>query len=114
VLNLALIPFYGYLAASAVTVVTEASLCVFGWWFIQRNRPELRLPVANLSWRILLGGAVMGVVLYPLSRYSIFISLPAGGLAYLVAIYLLRAIDAEEWRLATQGLLSRLRPNRAA
>jgi hypothetical protein len=56
----------------------------------------------------------MGVVLYPLSRYSIFISLPIGGLAYLVAIYLLRAIDAEEWRLATQGLLSRLRPNRAA
>jgi O-antigen/teichoic acid export membrane protein len=113
-LNLALIPFYGYLAASAVTVVTEASLCVFGWWFIQRNRPELRLPVVNLSWRILLGGAVMGVVLYPLSRYSIFISLPADGLAYLMAIYLLRAIDPEEWRLATQGLLSRLRPNRAA
>ena len=114
VLNLAFIPFYGYLAASATTVVTEASLCVFGWWFIQRNRPELRLPVIALSWRIVLAGAVMGVVLYPLSRYSIFISLPAGGVAYLVAIYLLRAIDPEEWRLARQGLLSRLRPNRAA
>ncbi len=114
VLNLILIPFYGYLAASATTVVTEASLCVFGWWFIQRNRPELRLPVMSLSWRILLAGAVMAVVLYPLTRYSIFISLPAGGVAYLVAIYLLRAIDPEEWRLARQGLLSRLRPNRAA
>jgi O-antigen/teichoic acid export membrane protein len=113
-LNLILIPFYGYLAASATTVVTEASLCIFGWWFIQRNRPELRLPVINLSWRILLAGAVMGVVLYPLSRYSIFISLPAGGTAYLVAIYLIRAIDPEEWRLARQGLISRLRPNRAA
>ena len=114
VLNLIFIPIYGYLAASAITVVTEASLCVFGWWFIQRNRPELRLPVINLSWRILLAGAVMGVVVYPLSRYNIFISLPAGGLAYLVAIYLLRAIDPEEWRLARLGLLSRLRPNRAA
>ncbi len=114
VLNLIFIPFYGYLASSATTVVTEAALCVFGWWFIQRNRPELRLPVVGLSWRILLAGAVMGVVLYPLSRYSIFISLPAGGVAYLVAIYLIRAIDPEEWRLARQGLLSRLRPNRAA
>lgn len=114
VLNLILIPFYGYLAASATTVVTEASLCVFGWWFIQRHRPELRLPVINLSWRILLAGAVMGVVLYPLSGYSIFISLPAGGVAYLVAIYLIRAIDPEELRLAREGLLSRLRPNRAA
>jgi hypothetical protein len=70
--------------------------------------------VISLSWRILLAGAVMGVVLYPLSRFSIFISLPAGGLAYLAAIYLIRAIDPEEWRLARQGVLSRLRPNRAA
>jgi hypothetical protein len=53
-------------------------------------------------------------VLYPLSRYSIAISLPAGGLAYVIAIYLIRAIDPEEWRLARDGLLARLRPGRAA
>jgi len=81
---------------------------------VQRNHPELRLAVIRLGWRILLAGAVMGVVLYPLSRYSIFISLPAGGLVYAVAIYLIRAIDPEEWRLARLGLLSRLRPGRAA
>src|SRR5450759_3237165 len=51
-------------AASTTTVLTEASLCVFGWWFVQRNHPELRLGVIRLSWRILLAGAVMGVVLY--------------------------------------------------
>jgi O-antigen/teichoic acid export membrane protein len=114
VLNLIFIPFYGYLAASAITVVTEASLCVFGWWFVQRKHPELRLAVVRLGWRILLAGAVMGVVLYPLSRFSILISLPAGGLVYLVAIFLIRAIEPEEWRLARDGLLSRLRRNRAA
>ena len=109
VLNLILIPFYGYLAASTTTVITEAALCAFGWWFVQRNHPELRLAVIRLSWRILLAGAVMGVALYPLRRYSIFISLPAGGLVYLVAIYLIRAIEPEELRLARDGLLSRLR-----
>ena len=114
VLNLIFIPLFGYLAASTTTVVTEASLCVFGWWFVQRNHPELRLAVIRLSWRILLAGAVMGVALYPLSRYSIFISLPAGGLVYLVAIFLIRAIEPEEWRLARDGLLSRLRRSRAA
>jgi hypothetical protein len=31
-------------------------------------------------------------------------------IVYLVAIYLLRAIDPEEWRLAKEGLVSRLRP----
>jgi hypothetical protein len=95
-------------------VLTEASLCVFGWWFVQRNHPELRLAAIRLSWRILLAGAVMGVVLYPLTRFSIFISLPAGGLVYVVAIYLIRAIDPDEWRLARDGLLARLRPGPAA
>jgi O-antigen/teichoic acid export membrane protein len=114
VLNLIFIPAFGYLAASTTTVVTEASLCVFGWWFVQRNHPELRLAVIGLSWRILLAGAVMGVALYPLSRFSIAISLPVGGLVYVVAIYLIRAIDPEEWRLARDGLLARLRPRRTA
>ena len=114
VLNLIFIPAFGYLAASTTTVVTEAALCGFGWWFVQRNHPELRLDAVGLSWRVLLAGAVMGVVLYPLARYSIAVSLPAGGLAYLVAIYLIRAISPEEWRLARHGLFARLRPGRAA
>jgi O-antigen/teichoic acid export membrane protein len=113
-LNLIFIPIYGYLAASATTVLTEAALCTFGWWFVQRRRPELRLPVVSLAWRIALAGAVMGVVLYPLARFSIFISLPVGSIAYVVAIYLLRAIQPDEWRLAREGLLSRMRPARPA
>jgi O-antigen/teichoic acid export membrane protein len=113
VLNLILIPFYGYLAASATTVITEASLCVFGWWFVQRQRPELRLPVLGVSWRILLAGAVMGAVLLPLARFPIYISLPAGSVVYVLAIYLIRAIDPEEWQLARQGLLARLRQRAA-
>jgi O-antigen/teichoic acid export membrane protein len=112
VLNLILIPFYGYLAASATTVVTEAALCAFGWWFVQRGHPELRLPWLRLSWRVLLAGAVMGAVLYVLAGRSILISVPAGSIVYLVAIVLLRAVDAEEWRLARAGLLSRFTARR--
>jgi len=79
--------------------------------FVRRSHPELHLAAVRLSGRILLAGAVMGVVLYPLSRFSIAISLPAGGLAYVIAIYLIRAIEPEEWRLARDGLLARLRPS---
>ena len=96
VLNLILIPFYGYLAASATTVVTEAALCVFGWWFVQRQRPDLRLPWLRLSWRVFVAGMVMGAVLYELRSRSIFISVPAGSIVYVVAIYLIRAIEPEE------------------
>ena len=109
VLNLILIPFYGYLAASATTVITEAALCMFGWWFVQRQRPDLRLPWLRLSWRVVLAGVIMGAVLYVLARRSIFISVPAGGVVYVVGIVLLRAVEPEEWRLARMGLLARLR-----
>ncbi len=68
-LNLIFIPLYGYLAASATTVVTEAALCTIGWWLVQRHRPELRLAVPAVAWRIVVAGAVMGAVLYPLSRW---------------------------------------------
>lgn len=112
VLNLILIPFYGYLAASATTVVTEAALCVFGWWFVQRGHPELRLPWLHLSWRVLLSGLIMGAALYLLAGRSIFISAPAGAVVYVVAIYVLRAVEPEEWALARRGLLARFGGNR--
>jgi O-antigen/teichoic acid export membrane protein len=112
-LNLIFIPLYGYLAASTTTVITEAALCVLGWWFIQRHRPELKLQWLRVSWRILVAGAVMGVVLFALARFTIFLSAPAGAIAYAGAILLLRAIDPEEWELARRGVLARWRPNRA-
>ena len=109
-LNFALIPFYGYLAASTMTVLTEAALCAFGWWFVQMRKPELRLPVIKLSWRILVAGLVMGIALYPVRHFSIFLTAPAGFVVYVLAIYLIRAVEPDEWRLAKEGLISRLRP----
>ena len=110
VLNLVAIPFFGYIGASFATVLTEAALCTFGWWFVQLRRPELRLGVVKLTWRILVAGVVMGVALYLIRRYSIFLTVPAGFAVYAVAIYFLRAIEPEEWRLARDGLIARIRP----
>lgn len=106
-LNLVFIPLYGYLAASATTVVTEAALCALGWWLVQRRRPELRLAVPAVAWKIVVAGLVMGAVLYPLSRFSIFLVAPAGLVIYAAALYVLRAIDPEEWRLVTAALRRR-------
>lgn len=103
-LNLALIPTYGYLGASATTAFTEAALCTAGWWFVQARRPDLRLNVAGAAWRILLAGLAMGAVLYPLRGLSIFLAAPVGLAAYLGALYLLRAVEPEELQLAREGL----------
>ncbi len=109
-LNLLLIPYYGYLAASANTVVTELALCVFGWWFVQYRRSHLRLPWVRLSWRILVAGAAMGVLLYVLADLPIYVSAPVGGIAYLLAVYALRIIEPAEWELLRTGLLNRYHP----
>ncbi|HEV2414478.1 MAG TPA: flippase [Candidatus Dormibacteraeota bacterium] len=110
-LNLALIPLFGYLGASTVTVITEAALCTFGWWFVQLRRPDLRLPVIQISWRIVLAGVIMGAVLFPFRSHSIYLTVPAGFVIYLVAIIVLRVIDREEYEMAEESVLSRLQRN---
>jgi O-antigen/teichoic acid export membrane protein len=104
-LNLLIIPQFGYLGASATTVVTEATFSAAGWWFVARQR--YRLPWLRLSWRIILAGAVMGAVLVPLTGRSIFLSAAAGLAVYVGALWLLRAVDREEVGLFLAGLRAR-------
>jgi O-antigen/teichoic acid export membrane protein len=100
-LNLAFIPLYGYLAASAVTVVTEATFSIAGWYFVARRE---RLRWLRVSWRILAAGLVMGAVLVPLAGRSVFLAAPAGVLVYAIALWLFRAVDREEVSLVLRGL----------
>jgi O-antigen/teichoic acid export membrane protein len=110
-LNFALIPFFGYLGASVVTVLVEAALCAAGWFFVQVERPDLRLEVVRLSWRIAVAGLIMGAVLFPLRGLSIFLTVPLGFAVYLAAVFLLRAVERDEYELAADSLLARLRRN---
>ena len=99
-LNLAFIPRYGYLAASAITVVTEAAFSVAGWFFVARTE---RLAWLQVSWRTLLAGLLMGAVLYPLSHRAIYVSAPLGLAAYVAALWMLRAVRREELDLVLRG-----------
>ncbi|HYW22571.1 MAG TPA: flippase [Terriglobales bacterium] len=100
-LNLAFIPKFGYLAASATTVVTEAAFSVAGWWFVARVE---RLRWLRLSWRTLLAGLVMGAAVLPLANRAIYVAAPAGALVYGAALWLLRAVDRDELTLLRRGL----------
>jgi O-antigen/teichoic acid export membrane protein len=100
VLNLALIPFYGYLAASATTVLTEAVLSLAGWWLVGRSR----LPWLRISWRVLAAGAILGLVLLPLARFPVYVGLAVAPVVYLGALLVLRAFDADEKAVFWLGL----------
>jgi O-antigen/teichoic acid export membrane protein len=99
-LNLVFIPRYGYLAASAITVVTEAAFSVAGWFFVARTE---RLAWLQVSWRTLLAGLLMGAVLYPLSHRAVYVSAPLGLGAYVAALWMLRAVRREELDLVLRG-----------
>lgn len=100
-LNLALIPLYGYLAASAITVVTEAAFSMAGWLFVAR---VVRLPWFRLSWRAVLAGLVMAWVLLPVSNRAIYLSAPLGAVVYLIALFVFRAVSREEVNMLLNGL----------
>ena len=106
VLNLVLIPLFGYRGASWATVLTELVLGTAGW--ILTARYVGRVPVVALSWRVILAGLVMGVAILPLRDvhgFAVAIPIVAGAAVYVVAVLLLRALNGEEIAWARRALV---------
>ncbi|HKC20620.1 MAG TPA: flippase, partial [Candidatus Dormibacteraeota bacterium] len=105
VLNLTLIPLFGYQGASWATVATELVLGVAGW--ILTARYVGRVPVAGLSWRVVLAGLVMAAAIFPLRDLhgiEILVPIVAGAIVYGVAVLLLRALSGDEIAWARRAL----------
>jgi O-antigen/teichoic acid export membrane protein len=102
VLNLALIPAFGYLGASWAAVLTELALFAGGWWLVRRHLAGL--PVLRSIARILVSGAVMGIVVAVLHTLPIVLLVGVAAVVYALALVLLRALDADEWRIIRNSL----------
>lgn len=104
-LNVALIPLFGYMGASYATVLTEVALGIICWVLVSR---ELRaLPVLALSWRVLLAGAGMGLALLPLRDahgVRVLLAIAVGAAVYAVFVFLLRVVDRDELAIARRAL----------
>jgi O-antigen/teichoic acid export membrane protein len=104
-LNVVLIPPYGYLGASWATVLTEVALTVISYGMVARELG--RVPVFGLSWRIILAGLAMGAVIYPfhqetgLRAVAVIIG---GALFYAAALFLLGAVDRDEREMLRRAL----------
>ena len=97
VLNLALIPPFGYLGAAAASTITEAALFAGGWWLLRSQR--LRLSVVGSVGRVLASALLMGVVVYLIRSWPLAIVVIAGAAVYIGALFALRALNAEEWAI---------------
>jgi O-antigen/teichoic acid export membrane protein len=105
VLNLSLIPPFGYMGASWATVLTELTLAVTGWVLTARHVG--RVAVLSQSWRVILAGLVMGVAIYPLhdvKGYLVLVPVAAGAVVYVAAVLLLRGLTGDEIRWARRAL----------
>ena len=97
-LNIFLIPAFGYVGASWSTVLTEVALVAIGWVVLRAQFGALR--VVRKTWRIYPAGAVMGVfiwLVHPQGRVALLLVTGAAAIIYAVGIVLLRALDRDEW-----------------
>jgi O-antigen/teichoic acid export membrane protein len=104
-LNLVLIPTVGFVGASWATVATEVALGVAAWTLTARHIG--RVPVVSLSWRVVLAGLVLGVVIFPLrdmGGFLIAVPICAGVAVYAAAVLLLRALSGDEIAWARRAL----------
>jgi O-antigen/teichoic acid export membrane protein len=97
VLNLALIPPFGYLGAAGASTATEVALFAGGWWLLRRQR--LPLSFIGSIGRVVASALLMGVVVYLIRSWPLAIVVIAGAAVYAAALFALRAINAEEWSI---------------
>jgi len=102
--NLLLIPPYGYLAAAAVTVLSEVVLLAPFLWMARREVGAL--AVCGVAWRPALSALIMGVPVWLLAPYSTALAMLAGTVTYGAALLALRAVTPAE-RAELRTLLRR-------
>lgn len=90
VLNLALIPRWGMEGAAVATLFTEVVRTVLSARYAA-DEGVARTPVMRLR-NVLLATLAMGVVVWPLRGYPAFVSIPAGGAAYIAVLLATGAI----------------------
>ena len=108
VLNLILIPQFGFMAAAWNTVATEIVLTGVGYWLTARHLGGL--PLGSTVWRPILAGLVMGAVLFPfrdVRGYAVVVVVAVAIAVYFAAVMALRTIDKDEMAFVRSAIRRR-------
>jgi len=105
--NLALIPRYGYVAAAAVTALSELALLIPFYYCVRNNLGSL--PWLDIFWRPACAAAAMAAVMAALQGISVALAVPAGAVTYLTALMLLGTFRQPDLALLYELLPLRLR-----
>ena len=105
VLNLVLIPPYGFTGAAAAATLTELALFIGGWRLLSNQ--ELRLPIVTSLIRVIASALVMGVAVYLVRSWSLVAVGVVGVVVYAAALIIFRALTREEWSIVRSVLKAR-------
>jgi O-antigen/teichoic acid export membrane protein len=95
--NLLLLPRYGYLGASVITVITEVLLVGFYLFHLQRS--FLRLPLFRKVTSFTLSGGVMALTFWALKSLPVGLVFLIALSVYMTALFLFRLLSWEDWQL---------------
>ena len=96
-LNLLFIPSAGYVAASIITVLTEALLFIMCFAVISKHLGVI--PLHRVIYKPLITCGLMCIALYYVRGLALFLSVPAAALVYLLCLKLVRALDEKDYRI---------------
>jgi O-antigen/teichoic acid export membrane protein len=105
ILNLVLIPPYGYLGAAVASIITEVALFAGGWWLLRRHLASLSI-VGSIA-PVLASAAAMGIVVYLIRAWPLAVVIVLGAAVYLAGLLLTRALSPEEWSIVSTGFRAR-------
>jgi len=100
VMNLILIPRYGYVGASLVTVITSLTAFVPGFYLLSKLVCRISLP--KLIFRPVIASGLMASFLFLFSGLSLWLLVPLAAIIYFGILILLRAFSKEDLNLFKQ------------
>lgn len=105
--NVLLIPRYGYVAAAAVTALSEVVLFIPFYYCVRKNLTTV--PWLDVFWRPSAAVAVMALVMWLLRGKTALLTIPVAALVYLVMLVILGTFRQPDVLLVMQLLPERLR-----
>ncbi len=106
-LDLVLIPKYGYIGASIATSVSYCGYCILSWYFILQNLGRLNFVPTLI--KPAFGAGIMALLIIYLHTMSPFIIFPISIIVYIASLFMSRVFPFEDIELIKSLLL----PNKA-
>lgn len=105
VLDLILIPLFGYMGAAVATLIAEGVFTMFGFYFVSRYVSSF--PVLRIITKPILTATLTVILCYFINGFSIFLKVPLGLVFYSLILFITGTFDQEELRILKPKFLQR-------